>query len=104
MLVRRERYKKVDVEEALDRAYEGEKFAAVARPLVPLHTLFKKSKELQTTGAITKNVEDPSQHCRQSKKPTSSPGLQACSVQAFLSEQSGSLSARTTSTRSSMVQ
>jgi hypothetical protein len=54
MVIHRSCYKKEDLEEALDRAYEGETFAAVARSSsVPLRTLFKKSKELQTTGEIT---------------------------------------------------
>ncbi|KAG3024522.1 hypothetical protein PC128_g4358 [Phytophthora cactorum] len=53
MVVRLGCYKKEDLEEALDRAYEGEKFSAVARTSsTPLRTLFKKSKELQTTGNI----------------------------------------------------
>uniref|UniRef100_H3H585 HTH CENPB-type domain-containing protein n=1 Tax=Phytophthora ramorum TaxID=164328 RepID=H3H585_PHYRM len=54
MVVRRGRYKKVGVKEALDRAYKGEKFAVMAQTSsVLLQTLFKKSKELHTTGAIT---------------------------------------------------
>jgi hypothetical protein len=54
MVIHRSCYNKEDLEEALDRAYEGETFAAVARSSsVPLRTLFKKSKELQTTAEIT---------------------------------------------------
>ncbi|GMF20136.1 unnamed protein product [Phytophthora fragariaefolia] len=54
MVIHRSCYNKEDLEEALDRAYKGETFAAVARSSsVPLRTLFKKSKELQTTGEIT---------------------------------------------------
>ncbi|GMG16754.1 unnamed protein product [Phytophthora fragariaefolia] len=60
MVIHRSCYNKEDLEEALDRAYEGETFAAVARSSsVPLRTLFKKSKELQTTGEITELRRGP---------------------------------------------
>ncbi|KAE8909362.1 hypothetical protein PF005_g7832 [Phytophthora fragariae] len=53
MVLRRGCYKKEDLEEALTRTCEGEKFAAVARTSpIPLRTLFKKSMELHTTGSI----------------------------------------------------
>lgn len=53
-------YKKEDLDEALDRAFEKAKFAAVARTSsVPLRTLFKKAKELQTTGTIVKRRRGP---------------------------------------------
>ncbi|KAG3094054.1 hypothetical protein PI125_g16640 [Phytophthora idaei] len=60
MVVRRGCYKKEDLEEALDRAYEGEKFAAVTRTSsIPLRKPFKKAKELQTTGNIVERRRGP---------------------------------------------
>ncbi|KUF88104.1 hypothetical protein AM588_10002112 [Phytophthora nicotianae] len=61
MVVRRGRgYTKEEDLEALDRANEGEKFAAVARTSsVSLRTLFKKSQELQTTGEIAEKRRGP---------------------------------------------
>ncbi|KAG4236534.1 hypothetical protein PC116_g15369 [Phytophthora cactorum] len=69
MVVRLGCYKKEDLEEALDRAYEGEKFSAVARTSsTPLRTLFKKSKELQTTGNIVERRRGSLHSFYQSRK------------------------------------
>ncbi|KAE9036060.1 hypothetical protein PR002_g7255 [Phytophthora rubi] len=60
MVIRRSCYNKEDLEEAVDRAYEGEPFAAVARSSsAPLCTLFKKSDELQAAGEITELRRGP---------------------------------------------
>ncbi|KAE9317653.1 hypothetical protein PR003_g18423 [Phytophthora rubi] len=70
MVLRRGCYKKEDLEEALTRTCEGEKFAAVARTSpIPIRTLFKKSKELQTTGSIEGERRGP--------KPALSPEQEA---------------------------
>ncbi|KAE9357816.1 hypothetical protein PF008_g2988 [Phytophthora fragariae] len=70
MVLRRGCYKKEDLEEALTRTFEGEKFAAVARTSpIPIRTLFKKSKELQTTGSIEGECRGP--------KPALSPEQEA---------------------------
>ncbi|ETK93682.1 hypothetical protein L915_03172 [Phytophthora nicotianae] len=86
MVVRRGRgYTKEDVLEALDRAYEGEKFVAVARTSsVALRTLFKKSQELQTTGEIAEKRRGSKPALSVKQKTTSSHGSRQCSVRVSL--------------------
>ncbi|KAE8875077.1 hypothetical protein PF010_g14622 [Phytophthora fragariae] len=85
MVIRRSCYNKEDLEEAVDRSYEGETFAAVARSSsAPLCTLFKKSDELQTAGEITEFVEGQSRPFLLSRRQMWWRGLPVCSALASL--------------------
>ncbi|KAG2768860.1 hypothetical protein PC129_g3734 [Phytophthora cactorum] len=104
MVARRECYEKEDVEEALDRTYEGVTFAAVARSSsILLRTLFKKSKELQATGIVVENRRGPAPAFSPEQEAHLVAWVAACSGLDSQLARQGSSSAQTRCTRSCMA-